>query len=69
MVDLKLYGCVGNEIDNLVQTAQVVSEDIALNFGIKKCAVLGMKTGKEIDCNRIDLSDGRVIKSIDDEGC
>lgn len=36
MGDLKWHGCICNEIDSLVQTVKVISEDIVMRFGIEK---------------------------------
>ena len=66
--DLKLYGYTGNEVDSLVQTVKVVHEHVGISFGIEKYAALAMKRGKEVECNKIDLGDGRVIQSADDVG-
>ena len=46
MDDLKLYGKNKNKVDMLVQSVRVVSEDIRMELGIKKCAVLVMKRKK-----------------------
>ena len=39
MDDLKLYGKSENEIKGLVSTVEVFSQDIGMEFGIKKCGV------------------------------
>ena len=46
MDDLKLYCRSQKELDSLVQTNRVFSEDIAIEFGIEKCAMLVMEKGK-----------------------
>ena len=56
-MDLRLYGCYGNEIDSLLQTVKVVSEDIGMSFGIGKCVALAMDRRKEVKCNGIDSND------------
>ena len=43
MDDLKLFGKNEREIDSLVKTVQVISKDIGMEFGIKKCGVVIMK--------------------------
>ena len=40
MDDLKLYGKNEKQIDTLVNTVQVLSNDIRMEFGISKCAIL-----------------------------
>ena len=55
MDDLKLYGSNQNETDSLITTVEVVTKDIGMKFGIDKCNVLGLKRGKEFECNGIEL--------------
>ena len=47
MDELKLFGKSEDQIDSLVQTVQLLSEDIRMEFVLKKCSVLigdrGMK--------------------------
>jgi len=38
MDDLKLSGKSEDQIDSLVQTVQLFSEDTGMEFGLKKCA-------------------------------
>ena len=40
MDDLKLYSRNDKELDSLVQTIRVFSEDIVMEFGTEKCAML-----------------------------
>ena len=40
MDDLKLYRKNEREIESLVQTVRIYSEDIAVEFGIHKCACI-----------------------------
>ena len=51
-------------LDSLVQTVRVFSEDIGMEFGIEKCAILVMEKGKIVKSVGIELSDGKVIKSL-----
>ena len=59
MDDLKLYSTSERGLDSLVQTVRVFSEDIGMEFGIEKCAMLVMEKGKIVK-----LPDGKVIKSL-----
>ena len=45
MDDLKLFAKSKNQIDSLAQTVYIFSEDIGMQFGIKKCRVLIMERG------------------------
>ena len=43
MDNLKLYSRSEKELHSLVQTVRIFSEDIGMEFGIEKCAMLVMK--------------------------
>ena len=64
MDDLKLYNRSEKGLDSLVQTVRVFSEDIGMEFGIEKCAMLVMEKGKIVKSVGIELPDGKVIKSL-----
>ena len=67
--DLKIYGKNENQLDSIVQSVRVVSEDLRMEFGISKCATLVMKRGKLINCEGINMRD-KVIRAMkgDDDG-
>ena len=44
--DLKLYWKSENEIKGLVSTVEIFSQDIGMEFDIKKCGVIIMNRGK-----------------------
>ena len=56
--DLKLYSRSEKGLDSLVQTVRVFSDDIGMEFGIEKCAMLVMEKGKIVKSVGIELSDG-----------
>ena len=62
--DLKLYSRREKGLDSLLQTVRVFSEDIGVEFGIEKCAMLVMEKGKIVKSVGIELPDGKVIKSL-----
>ena len=64
MDDLKLYSRSEKELDSLVQTVRVFCEDIGMEFGTEKCAILVMEKGKIVKSVGIELPDGKVIKSL-----
>ena len=64
MDDLKLYSRSEKGLDSLVQAVRVFSEDIGMEFGIEKCAMLVMEKGKIVKSVGIELPDGKVIKSL-----
>ena len=51
-------------MDSLVQTIRVFREDIGMEFGKEKCTMLVMEKGKIVKSVGIKLSDGKVIKSL-----
>ena len=64
MDDLKLYSRNEKELDSLVQTIHIFSEDIGMESRIEKCAVLVIEKGKVVKSVGIELPDGKVIKSL-----
>ena len=63
MDDLKLYGKNDDQIDSLVRTVHLVSKDMGMEFGIKKCGLLSLKRGKVTDREGIILPDGDTMKT------
>ena len=51
-------------LDSLVQTVRVFSEDIGMEFGIQKRAILVMENGKILNSVDIELPDGKVINLL-----
>ena len=47
MEDLKLYGKNEKEIDSLIKTVWQCSEDIKIEFGSLKCAVISLQRGRK----------------------
>ena len=70
MDDLKLYSRSEKGLDSLVQTVRVFREDIRMEFGIEKCAMLVMEKEKIVKSVGIEFPDGKVIKSLQEgENC
>ena len=65
---LKLYSRRETGLDSLVQTVCAFSEDIGMEFGIKKCDMLVMEKGKIVKSVGIELPNGKVIKSLQEGG-
>ena len=68
MDDLKVYGKDKAEIESLVLTVQLVSQDIGMEYGIKKCGVAVLKRGELCKSEGIKLINGLTIKEVDDKG-
>ena len=47
MDELKLFGKSEDQMDSLVQTVQLLSEDIRMAFVLKKCSMLSSDRGME----------------------
>ena len=62
--DLKLYSRSKKGLDSLAQTVRVFSEDIRMEFGKEKCAMLVMEKGRIVKSVGIELPDGKAIKSL-----
>ena len=48
MDDLNIFAKSGREVNGLVSTVQIVTNDTGMQFGIKKCGVLSLKRGKAV---------------------
>ena len=48
MDELKLFGKSEDQIDSLVQTVQLLSDDIRMEFVLKKCSVLSSDRGMKL---------------------
>ena len=68
MDDLKLFGKSEDQIDSLVQTVFIFSEDIGMEFGLKKCGVVILKKGKLVKFDGIHLPNQEIMKEADEDG-
>ena len=59
MDDIKLFGRGTKGIDTLVQTVRTVSGDIRMYFGIEKCALVNIWSGKVARTEGIQLTVGK----------
>ena len=60
MDDLKLFAKNEDQVDSVVNTVRIYSEDIKMEFGLPKYRFLIMKRGKVVK------SEGKAVKSIPD---
>ena len=68
MDDLKLYGKSEEQIDSLVRTVHIVSTDIGMELGYRKCGLLIVKRGKIVRNQGIELPNGQTMKEVEQEG-
>ena len=68
MDDLKLYASNDKQLETLVNTVKNYSDDIKMEFGMSKCAVLSVVKGKRKIGEGLELPSGEVMKDVDREG-
>lgn len=64
MDDLKIYARSKKEMESLVQSVRLFSDDIRMRFGLAKCATITMKRGKKTEDSGLDMNDGCKIEDI-----
>ena len=64
MDGLKLHGSNEMSLETLIQTVLVFSNDIGMEFGVQKCAVLTMKKGKMANSDGIALTHEATMKGL-----
>ena len=73
MDDLKRpYGENENQVASLVPSVRIVAEDMRMEFGIPKCAILLMKSGKVFQSEEIKLPRNKKMRSLnvdENENC
>ena len=61
MDDIKLFATYEKELETLIHTVTIYSQDIGMEFGIEKCATLVMKSGKRHTTDGIELPNQEKI--------
>ena len=64
MDDLKLYAKSERELDSLIQTVRIFSDNVGMVFGLDKCAVLVLKRGKMVRIEGIELTEGKRTRQV-----
>ena len=64
----KVFAKSEHEVNGLVSTVQILSNDIGMEFGIKNYAVLIMKRGKVMSSEGVEMPDGERIKTVEKNG-
>ena len=67
MDDLKLYGTNQNDIETLIHTVRIFSDDIGMSFGLDKCATITLKRGKLSGGIPVSLPGGGEIQQLEEE--
>ena len=68
MDDLKLFAKNEDQIDSLLNTVRILSEDIKMELGLPKCGVLIMMREKVVKSEGISMPDGKMMKNIEEGG-
>ena len=64
MDDIKLFVKNEKELETLIHTVRIYSRDIGMEFGIEKCAMLVMKSGKRHLTDGMEIPKKDKIKSL-----
>ena len=64
MDDIKLFAKNEKELETLIHTVRIYSWDIGMEFGMVKCAMLVMKSGKRHLPDRMELPNQDKIKTL-----
>ena len=64
MDDIKLFAKNKKELETLIHTVRIYSQDIRMEFGIEKCALLVMKSGKRHLTDGIELLNQDKIRTL-----
>ena len=63
--DIKIFAKNENELETLIQTIGIFSQDIRMEFGIEKCAMLIMKKRKKKEITEeLELPDLESIRTF-----
>ena len=64
MDDITLFAKNEKELENLIQTVRIYSQDIGMKFGIEKCSTLVMKSGKRHVTEVIELPNQEKTRTL-----
>ena len=64
MDDIKLFAKNEKELETLIHAVWIYSQDIGMEFGIEKCAMLVMKSGKLHMTEGMELPNHDKIRTL-----
>ena len=67
MDDLKLYSSNDNHLRAVLETTQILSNDIGMSFGLEKCAKISIVRGKVKNRDNNILSSGEEIQELSNQ--
>ena len=66
MDDIKLFAKNEKELETLIHAVRIYSQDIGMEFGIEKCAMLVMKSGKWHMTDEMELPNHDRIRTLEE---
>ena len=67
MDDIKLFAKNEKELETLIHAVRIYSQDIGMEFGIEKCAMLVMKNSKRHMTDGMELPNHDKIRTLEEE--
>ena len=64
MDDIKLFAKNEKQLETLIHAIKIYSQDIGMEFGIEKCALLVMKSGKRHMTDGMELPSQNKIRTL-----
>ena len=64
MDDIELFAKNEKELETLIHTVRIYSQDIGMEFGTEKCAMLVMKSGKRHMTDGMKLPNQDKIRTL-----
>ena len=64
MDDIKLFAKNEKELETLIQTVRIYNQDIGMEFGIDKCVMIVMESGKRRLTEGIELPNQEKIRTL-----
>ena len=66
--DLNLYAKSERELEPLIQTVSIFSDNVGMVFGMDRCALLVLTRGKMFRTDGIELPDGKRMREVNLDG-
>ena len=66
MDDIELFAKNEKELETLIHAVRIYSQDIGMEFGIEKCAMLVMKSGKRYMTDGMELPNHDKIRTLEE---
>ena len=67
MDDIKLFAKSEKELEILIHAVRIYSQDVQMEFGIEKCTMLVMKSGKRHLTDGMELPNQEKIRTLEEK--